>query len=249
MSPFQYALQLLTRFPVVSADVKIDDDDYKVAATQALYYLPLVGLMIGGLLLLIYAIMIWFGFAQMVVAALLVVALAAITGALHLDGLADSADAWLGGFGDKDKTLAIMKDPYSGPAGVVALVSVLLIKFSALYTLVSNGEVLWLVFAPVIARALAMLLFAETPYVRSGGMGEAFSDPKHKRVILMQLAGIAVLALLIMGWQSVWVMAMVLSVTYGARALMIQRIGGTTGDTAGALIEVLECVVLVVAVA
>ena len=62
-------------------------------------------------------------------------ALIALTGGLHLDGLADSADAWVGGFGDRARTLEIMKDPRSGPAGVTAIVSLLLLKCAALASL------------------------------------------------------------------------------------------------------------------
>ncbi len=51
------------------------------------------------------------------VAVLVLAVWVGLTGALHLDGLADSADAWLGGYGDRARTLAIMKDPYCGPAG------------------------------------------------------------------------------------------------------------------------------------
>jgi adenosylcobinamide-GDP ribazoletransferase len=65
-------------------------------------------------------------------AALLLTVWVLLSGGLHLDGLADSADAWLGGFGDRERTLTIMKDPRSGPIAVVVLVLVLLLKFCAL---------------------------------------------------------------------------------------------------------------------
>ena len=72
------------------------------------------------------------GASPLLQAALLLALWVALTGALHLDGLADSADAWLGGFGDPARTLEIMKDPRSGPVAVVVLVLLLLLKFSAL---------------------------------------------------------------------------------------------------------------------
>jgi adenosylcobinamide-GDP ribazoletransferase len=73
-------------------------------------------------------------------AALLLALWVLLSGALHLDGLADSADAWLGGFGDRERTLQIMKDPRSGPIAVVTLVLVLLLKFCALWVLVEQGR-------------------------------------------------------------------------------------------------------------
>ncbi|PWQ89005.1 adenosylcobinamide-GDP ribazoletransferase, partial [Enterococcus faecium] len=72
-------------------------------------------------------------------AALLLTLWVLLSGALHLDGLADSADAWLGGFGDRERTLRIMKDPRSGPIAVVTLVLVLLLKFCALWVLIGQG--------------------------------------------------------------------------------------------------------------
>ncbi len=61
-----------------------------------------------------------------------------LTGGLHLDGLADTADAWVGGFGDKARTLEIMKDPSCGPIGVLSLVIVCILKWSALYVLLQK---------------------------------------------------------------------------------------------------------------
>jgi len=68
-----------------------------------------------------------------------------------MDGLADSADAWIGGMGDRNRTLAIMKDPNCGPAGVIVIVLIILLKFVALYTLVITNEwitLLWLLSSP-----------------------------------------------------------------------------------------------------
>jgi adenosylcobinamide-GDP ribazoletransferase len=168
-----------------------------------------------------------------------------LSGGLHLDGLADSADAWLGGFGDRERTLTIMKDPRSGPIAVVTLVLVLLLKFSALLALIEQAHSLALIIVPLIGRSALLGLFLTTPYVRAGGLGQALADhlPRSagRQVLVVSalacvlIAGVSgVLALVLAGLGFVWL-----------RQVMLRRLGGTTGDTAGAMLELLEVAVLV----
>mgnify|MGYP002870254812 FL=1 len=121
MQPFLIALQFLTCLPV-----RLRSMPEPQQIGRSLLYYPLVGLLLGALLCL-------FGIAlgnaaAPLNAALLLAAWVWLTGALHLDGLADSADAWVGGFGDRERTLAIMKDPRSGPVAVAVLVLLLLVS-------------------------------------------------------------------------------------------------------------------------
>ncbi len=112
------AIGFLTRLPVPAGTF---DDERAKSASLAWY--PLVGLLLGSLL----SVLAWLlrDTSSFLSAGLVTAAWVALTGALHLDGLADSADAWIGGLGDREKTLTIMKDPRCGPAGVVALVLML----------------------------------------------------------------------------------------------------------------------------
>jgi len=155
------ALSFLTRIPVPDLG-KLDAPDF---ARAALFY-PLVGLLIGGLLCL--PALLFPHASPLLLAAILTVFWAAITGGLHLDGLADSADAWLGGFGDAEKTQRILKDPLVGAAGVIAIVGVLLLKFAALAVLLEHQQWQVIGFAPLLGRTLILLLFVTTPYVRAG---------------------------------------------------------------------------------
>ena len=117
LRPFLVALQFLTRLPIHLPETP---DECEIG--QSLLYYPLVGLLLG-LILAALAWAIWDS-SSMLHAALLA-AWVLMTGALHLDGFADSADAWVGGQGSCERTLAIMKDPYCGPAGAVALILLL----------------------------------------------------------------------------------------------------------------------------
>lgn len=233
---FFIALGLLTRIPVPKAFHVTESDSEKLYGWSVLFY-PLVGLIIGGLLVFISWCLSLLVLPSngLIEAAIILTIWVLITGALHLDGLADSADAWLGGYGDQQRTLEIMKDPYSGPAAVVILVLVLLLKFSTL--VVVEWQVLLL--APVLARTSVMVLLATTPYVRIDGMGETVAQNLPKRTVWISLLIILSLSVYLLQEKS-WCLIILIVIAYLFRRLMIKRLQGTTGDTAGAMIEVME---------
>jgi adenosylcobinamide-GDP ribazoletransferase len=180
---------------------------------------------------------------------LLVTAWILLTGGLHLDGLADSADAWIGGLGDREKTLAIMKDPNCGPAGVSAIVLIILLKFVSLHSLNIAGEWIAVVLAIVLARTVLPLLFLTTLYVRNNGLGSTLAafQPRHGSIFVIILT--VALIFLLTGDRYSWLILTAIAVFLLLRHIMLRRIGGTTGDTAGALVEITEAAVLLVAVA
>ncbi|WP_043198340.1 adenosylcobinamide-GDP ribazoletransferase [Pseudomonas putida] len=233
MLPFWIALQFLSSLPVSLPGMP----EPRELGRSLLFY-PLVGLLFG--LLLWLASLLLQGTPAPLHAALLLTVWVLLSGALHLDGLADSADAWLGGFGDRERTLQIMKDPRSGPIAVVTLVLVLLLKFCALWVLVEQGIGAQLLLAPLIGRAAMLGLFLCTPYVRPGGLGQALAEHLPRRAVGWVLLGSALFCLVLGGW----VVVLALAVFAWLRHLMCRRLGGTTGDTAGALLELLELAVM-----
>lgn len=237
MTPWWIALQFLTRLPVTLAGMPTPEQ-----VGRSLLFYPLVGLLIGVLLLAAQQLL--GDSALLLQAALLLTLWVGISGGLHLDGLADSADAWVGGFGDKQRTLAIMKDPRSGPIAVVVLVLLLLLKFAALVALLESGSGLLLVLVPWLARCLLPLLFLTTPYVRAGGLGQALAEHLPRLQLPWVLAANA-LAMLLFGWPALLALLVSGVVFLWLRAMMLKRLDGTTGDTAGALLEIAECAVLV----
>lgn len=244
LMPFRIALQFLTRIPAGVTDYRIEH------LRQSVYWYAAVGSVIGLILwaaqTLFLQIFSWD--ADLIVSVLLLLVWVALTGALHLDGLADTADAWLGGQGDREKSLRIMKDPQSGPAGVVAITMVLLLKFSVILYLQQHQEFAYLLVVPVAARALVPLLFFTTPYARTEGLGSPFSEGLEFIKIIPGI--VFAIALGFLGNGSWWLVAMLMAgiVFWCARRWMLTRLGGTTGDTAGALIEVLECSLLLACV-
>ena len=238
MQSFLIALQFLTSLPV-----RLDRMPEPQAVGRSLLYYPLVGLLLGAMLWLVGAVL--ENASAPLLAALLLTGWVALTGGLHLDGLADSADAWLGGFGDRERTLTIMKDPRSGPLAVVVLVLLLLLKFVALWTLLATDQRLALLLAPLLGRSALLGLFLTTPYVRPGGLGQVLAEQMPRDTSRIALGGV-VLACLALGSSGWLALAATVGVGWLSRRAMCRRIGGTTGDTAGALLELVECAVLVV---
>jgi adenosylcobinamide-GDP ribazoletransferase len=240
LHPLFVALRFLTRLPF---PLTHEISDQHIG--RSLLYYPVVGLIIGILLATLHWLLI--DSPATLAAALLLMAWVFITGGLHLDGLSDSADAWVGGLGDRERTLAIMKDPCCGSMGVVALVVILIVKFAALQTLINTGDVYALVLAPVIARSAIPALFLLTPYVRIQGLGTPIVEHLPRRDAMI-VTGLVVIAIpLFAGQSGFWMLLYCITVFAILRTIMIKRIGGTTGDTAGALVELLEATALVVA--
>lgn len=240
LQPFLIALQFLTIIPVrLSSSTSASSKQIG----QSILFYPLVGLLISGLLLLLAWLL---NTQSATVSAVLILSLWVIlTGGLHLDGLADSADAWLGGLGDKAKTLLIMKDPASGPIAVTLLILVLLIKFVMLVELLTQQNYLAIVFAVTLARSALPLLLLTTPYVRQGGIGATLVANQPRLAIKWVLVSTVLLSLIFSGFTlliSAFIVFLLL------RYAMELRLNGTTGDTAGAMVEILETTILITAV-
>ena len=128
---FLLALQFLTRLPT-----KNYTEVSAVEVGSSVLFFPLVGLIIGSLL-----VGVAWTFANLsasILALIILILSVLLTGALHLDGLADSADGWLSG-GDKQRSLEVIKDPSVGTAGVVIVVLTLLSKCIVLVELIANN--------------------------------------------------------------------------------------------------------------
>ena len=238
MLPFWIALQFLSSLPIRLPGMPTPQE-----LGRSLLFYPLVGLLFGGILWGLNWLML--GAPLLLHAALLLTVWVLLSGALHLDGLADSADAWLGGFGDRERTLTIMKDPRSGPIAVVTLVLVLLLKFAALLALIEQQHALALIIVPLLGRSALLGLFLTTPYVRAGGLGQALADhlPRSAGKQVLAVSGLA--CVLIAGLSGFFAVVLAVALFAWLRRIMLRRLGGTTGDTAGALLELLEVAMLV----
>jgi adenosylcobinamide-GDP ribazoletransferase len=232
MRAFWVAMQLLTRLPTP----RLEPAAVEEHGRSVLFY-PLIGLLIGALIASVQQLLA--AADPLLLASLLLLVWVLATGGLHLDGLADCADAWAGSHGERDQALRIMKDPASGPAGVTAVVVVLLLKCAALTVLLR--EHLWpaLLIAPVLGRAAMAALFLTVPYVRPGGLGAAAAAhlPRVPVVVVLAVTALAVIGA---GRIGVAVLAAGSAMWLVLRRMMLQRLGGATGDALGATCELVE---------
>jgi adenosylcobinamide-GDP ribazoletransferase len=170
---------------------------------------------------------------------LLVILLAAMTGALHLDGFVDTFDG-LFAPGGPARRLEIMRDPRAGTFGVVAVVMLLLLDVAALGALVPENRTAALILAPCLGRWAIVLVTWLFPYARKEGLGRGFKD--GIRAPYAVLAGAT--ALIAAGWLGggfgLLVFAGVSVSVLAIGSLTSARLGGLTGDTYGALCELTE---------
>jgi adenosylcobinamide-GDP ribazoletransferase len=234
---FLVALQFLTRIPV--------NYRYETGATSlghSVLYYPAVGLLLGILLSLPGTL--FAGSSPLLLAAIVLATWVLLTGGLHLDGLADCADAWVGGHGDKQRSLQIMKDPASGPIAVSLLILVLILKFAALTAMFEQTRLAPLVLAPVLGRAAILGLMLTTDYVRPQGLAEALLQqlPRTQANWVLVISVLSVVVFL--GFPAVLFASGLL---FWLRQTAMSRLGGVTGDVYGAAVELTEAAVLTVA--
>jgi adenosylcobinamide-GDP ribazoletransferase len=239
---FPLALTFLTIFPwprlgeVTSADL-----------ARSMFWFPWVGAILG---LLYWGVGVSLAglFPPAAAAALFLTLTVIFTRGLHLDGLADTVDG-LGGGHTPEARLAIMKDSRLGAFGAVVLVLVLLLKFSFLLVLFDKGMERSLAFFPLVSRWGLVFLASLAPYARpGGGLGQAMTEGATPQLVagatlsagfLTFLAGgIAGLVSLGLGGLTVW----------GLSRYCRRQLGGVTGDVYGAANEILETLVLGIAV-
>jgi len=214
---------------------------------QAVWTFPLIGAGIGALGALVY----WLGYAagmsSFVAATLAVAATVLITGCLHEDGLADTADGF-GGGATKERKLEIMRDSRSGAYGVAALVLSLLLRVGAIASLVDPGlAAAALIAAHAGARAAMPLFMATVPNARQVGLSAEAGTPPQGSVLGAVLLGLLALWVCLgFGTALVATLLVVAGLWLMAR-LSLKQIGGQTGDVLGAVEQVSEILILLTA--
>lgn len=182
---------------------------------------------------------------RMLLAGALVVGLSAVlSGAMHLDGLADTADA-LGVRGDAQRRLAVMRDSTVGAFGVIAVVLVVIIQVAAISVVVERGALWALLTAPVVARLAATVLLSLAPPARPDGLGARYATRDTVVGHLVAVMPVVVLALLLQKGALVIAAALVGVVISWMIARAARRLlGGVTGDVIGATIVLTEAALL-----
>ncbi|HEX3032952.1 MAG TPA: adenosylcobinamide-GDP ribazoletransferase [Bacillota bacterium] len=235
ISRFVTAVQSLTRLHIMN--VEWNEEDYGRSSA----YFTLVGMLIGTILWAVWATA-GKHFPTEVVSALLIVAHLLITGGMHLDGFMDSMDGLFSGR-SRERKLEIMKDSRVGANGVMAVVVLLLYKYTLLLHLPQNALAV-LVLMPAFGRWANVYVFRRFPYARPDGLGKAMVKYTALTDVLF--------ALLVLTAASFWLLGIPGLVMLGVLTLLVHlmasritaTIGGTTGDIFGFLIEISEVIFL-----
>ncbi len=242
MRLYLIALQFLTIIPL-PFPVRCEERD--LGRAMALF--PLVGLTIGAILAgadYLLALRL----PRPVTDLLLIAVLAAVTGALHLDGLADCCDG-LAARGGKERFLAVMKDSRIGAVGVVGLVLALLIKYQALLAIPPGEKRAALLFFPLAARFSQVQMAVGAERARSDGLGSTFIGGAGA----LQLIAAGVIAggcaWLLFGPRGIICWAALCFFTWGTKRWFHRKLGGITGDVIGCVSELNELLCLLVMLA
>jgi adenosylcobinamide-GDP ribazoletransferase len=232
MSGLLSAVQFLTRIPVPNASFRLE---------SAVPWFPLVGLLLGAVLVGADWVLAGLGLAPLITSTVLVVLLLGLTGALHADGLMDACDA-LFAHATPARRLEIMRDPHVGAFGVVGIVCVVALKIGALEALPAAVRPQLLVLAPGLGRWSIVVLAAVFPYGRPAGLGKPLKDASTPRVlVLASLAPLGACALAGPVGLACGLLAALVAVALGS--WLMRLLPGPTGDCYGAVCETVETIV------
>ncbi len=241
MNRFLAALQFLTiiRLPW-RRDVQLEE------LGRSTGYFPVIGLIIG---LILVGLNWLFGLVlpSAIATALLIVSLAVISGALHLDGFVDTCDG-IAGHKTVEARWKVMRDSRVGGFGIVGVVLLLLVKYVSLSSIPEPLLLTTLVLMPVVSRwAMAYAIFTY-PYARPSGLGKAFKQgtswPRFTMATLIAFMVVVILSLLA-GLAIIFLMFLIWVITVAMAAYFKSKFSGLTGDNYGAINEVAEVAVLI----
>ena len=215
---------------------------------RSLVFFPVVGLLIG----LLAAGAAWYG-ARLLppapLAVLLVILYLAVSGGLHMDGLADTADGFFSSR-PRDRVLEIMHDSRSGPMAIIAIVCLLLLKVTALASFPAAPPAWVLILIPVAGRCEMVIQLSSLPYARSsGGLATAFCQPQRRWPATWAIGFLALAAWFLARQTGLAAAALTLGITTIFSIWCYRKIGGFTGDTLGASCEIAEVIPPLVALA
>lgn len=237
------AAAFLTRLPI-----RLGDTGGMAALARASRCFPVVGLGIGLLGGILYALAIAIDLPPLLAAVIAIAGVTAATGALHEDGLADTVDGF-GGGGDRDRKLQIMRDSRIGTYGVVALVLALGARIGALASFEDDGDaVAAMILCQAASRALVVAVMRGAPLARSDGLAVSAGRPTQATMLVALALG-GIIAVLFAGFDGAVAAVVGAAIAWAIAALARQQIGGVTGDVLGAVQQGSEIAMLLTLVA
>lgn len=234
---FLLALQFLTVIPL-----RIKDAGEQRMA-ESMVFFPLIGLLLGLFLAGLNLLLSFFSFPSLSMNVITVVVLIVITGGIHLDGLSDTADAFLSGR-PREQMLGIMRDSHAGVMGVLSLISAILLKVVLLFSIAFFLEANALMLMCSLSRWSAVAAIFFFPYARQEGKAGVFIKGMNLRIFI--LSSIVAVVAAAVAWQikGLVILLLVTGLSYAMGKFSTKKIGGITGDTLGAGIEITEIITL-----
>jgi adenosylcobinamide-GDP ribazoletransferase len=226
------AVQFLTRIPVGHGHYDL---------RETVVWLPVVGALLGGILVLANFGLTSLGVSSLLTATLLVVLLLMLTGALHADGLMDTCDAVFG-HATPERRLEIMRDPRAGAFGVVGIVCLIALKIASLDALASGPRAGLLLLAPTLGRWAIVFLATLFPYGRSSGLGAPLKAAATPGALALASL-VPLVACVVIGPVGVACGIAVVAITYVTGRWLCTLLPGLTGDCYGAVCELVESAV------
>jgi adenosylcobinamide-GDP ribazoletransferase len=242
MKAFLAAIRFLTIVPLPVRDSS------QIHLARSVVYFPVVGFLIG-VAVASFDLALSRILPPLPVSAFVIIMLLSVSGGLHLDGLADTADGFFSSR-RREEVLKIMRDSRTGPMGVAAIVCVVGLKFSALASLAPDARWATIVMMPLVGRCSLVILPGLLPYVRpEGGLATVFQqrDPVVPMLVAVSVPPLA--GWLMAGPRGLGMAAISLGCTLLFAAYSYARVGGFTGDTLGAACEIIEILPAIVAAA
>lgn len=244
IADLRMAASFVTILPVASSKPAADG-----AVARATWALPVAGLLVGLAGALVYKIASRLGLTPNLAALLALATTALITGALHEDGLADTADG-LGGGRTRERKLEIMRDSRIGTYGVCALILSFGLRWSALAAIADPWAVTLALFAAhAAARAGVPAFMSLVPPARPDGLSASAGAPPGRSVAIAFALGTLVLALALGPGKALVGLILLSLAGWTLARLAVRQIGGQTGDILGAFEQFGEILVLLVAAA
>jgi len=242
------AIRFLTILPVISFPPSNNTNQNEEVLTEnfanSMAFFPLVGMLIGILLVLLRRIFYYLAVSSLVSDTLVLIVWIWLSGGLHLDGFADSVDGFLGGH-DQEEILKIMKDSSTGAKGVVALVSLLLLKFVLLVEMPLFLKDAVLFFTPTIGRwSMVIAAFLGKPARLKNSMGKLFMDYVGWREVIFASLTMAVIGILLFKLYFLPLVIIGIGIVLLILKYCQQKIEGISGDILGAINEIVEVSIL-----
>jgi adenosylcobinamide-GDP ribazoletransferase len=242
MRLFFTAFQFLTIIPLPFS-LNYQDGDMG----RSMRWFPVVGLVLGSMLAALHYCLL-FIFPEQIVAILLVAVLAIVTGALHLDGLADVFDGF-GARGGKERFLSVMKDSGTGAIGAAALIIALMLKYQALLYLPPGLKYGGIIIFPAVARFSQVLMTVGSRRAREDGLGAAFISTAGSKEVILAAATVLAASAALLGLAGVVCCLVVAAFAWLSKSYFHARLGGVTGDIIGCTSELSEILALLTIIA